>query len=486
MRTSNPLDIQRQIHLGKLLGEGGMGRVLEGFAPDLGQHLAVKQLRSEWIEDAEVRTRFEEEAAIMASIDHPGILPVYGTGLDGERHLFYAMKKVEGRTLKQIISDSQEPVNSLPRRNNLVRLLLDVCETVAAAHEKGIVHRDLKPDNILIDRNESVYVVDWGLAKHTGAPGGSSSADQTLPGKVMGTPGYMAPEQAEGRSARAGAEADVFALGVILYEILTGIRPFAAETDRAEMLGAIHQDPAPPRRLCWLIPRDLNAICLKALHKDPTKRYATAGRLAADLRAHLEGRPVNAVRPTLIERIRYAARHRPLRALVLASSLSTLLFIALFIAGQCWIDHRLATKAMHRLETLDAEITEIEAEDRSLHEQLKNESLTEIERTKIKSQLSVHDARWLLAQFEGFRVLNSVTELRFIHSNTEIQNLTRNRLVSVVDETFARGHAALGHAIIATYLERADEGTLTSHLSPEDILRLRNLGKKADPDLTLP
>ena len=133
-----------------------------------------------------------------------------------------------------------------------------------------------------------------------------------------------------------------------------------------------------------------------------------------------------------------------------------------------------------------AEIAEIEAEDRSLHEQLKNESLTEIERTKIKSQLSVHDARWLLAQFEGFRVLNSVTELRFIHSNTEIQNLTRNRLVSVVDETFARGHAALGHAIIATYLERADEGTLTSHLSPEDILRLRNLGKKADPDLPLP
>jgi serine/threonine protein kinase len=479
MKPNEPIDIQRHFHLGQMLGEGGMGRVLEGFAPDLGQHLAIKQLRAEWMEDADVRARFEEEATIMASIDHPGVLPVYGIGIDAGRHLFYAMKKVEGRTLGQLIADPFESFTSAPRRKRLTGFLLDACETVASAHDKGIVHRDLKPDNILVDRGQSVYVIDWGLAKHTGVPGGSSQSGRTLPGKVMGTPGYMAPEQADGRSARAGAEADVFALGAILYEILTGRRPFAAGDDRAEMLGAIHQDPTPPRHVNWLVPRDLNAVCLKALHKDPAKRYPSAGSLAADLRAHLEGRAVSAIRPNLMERIRYAARRRPMRAVIMASSLVGLTLVAAFIGNQRWIDHRLADKAVHRLETIDAEIYEIESEDRDLRRQLAARQLPDRERARILDQLEINDSRWILAQFEAYRVLNSVAELRFIRTNSNIQPMARQRLMAAIAATIDRGHTTLGAAIIATYLERADEQTLTSPLSRSDRQNLLKLAEKA-------
>ncbi len=209
--NNNSIEIQRRIHLGRMLGEGAMGRVLDGFASDLGQHFAVKQLLSELMEDAETRIRFEEEAAIMASIDHPGVLPIYGLSIDDERRLFYVMKKIEGKTFAEHMKDPSESAASVPRRTRLLGILLAACETVASAHDKGIIHRDIKPANILIDREESVYVIDWGLAKRVG----TSGAERTLSGKVMGTPGYMAPEQADGRSARAGAEADVFAFGAL-------------------------------------------------------------------------------------------------------------------------------------------------------------------------------------------------------------------------------------------------------------------------------
>ncbi len=477
MSREESIEIQRTIHLGNLLGEGGMGRVTEGFAPDLGQHLAVKQLRHEWMEDSEVRSRFEEEAAIMASIDHPGVLPVYGVGLDDQRRIFYVMKKVEGLTFTQLIGDLTEPVTSVPRRNRLLNILLDVCNTVASAHEKGIIHRDLKPDNILINRGQSVYVIDWGISKRTGA---TNNLERTLPGRVMGTPGYMAPEQAEGNSDRAGAEADVFALGVILYEILTGRRPFHAETDRAEVLGAIHHNPVAPRTANWLIPRDLNAICLKALHKNTAARYPNAGSLAEDLRAHLEGRPVSAVRPNPIEKIHYAARRHPMRAVIFASALTLITFTAIFIGIQRWADHRLAEKAMTQNEKISAEIDELEAENLAARKKLTLPNLPETDRTLIQRELEINNSRWLLAQFEAFRVLRSVTELRFIKTDTQIISAARHRLYKTIEACIERGNPALASALAATYLERAAEGLLIAPLSDTELTYLRTLLQKAE------
>lgn len=486
MKSGDPLEIQRVIHPGRLLGEGGMGRVIDGFAPDLGQYLAVKQLRAEWMEDGEVRSRFEEEAAIMASIDHPGVLPVYGMGLDEERRLFYVMKKVEGHTLGRVMAETTNEAASVPRRRRLLDILLDVCETVAAAHDKGIVHRDLKPDNILVDQALSVYVIDWGLAKRSGASGGTFGSERTQPGKIMGTPGYMAPEQADGRAARAGAEADVFALGVMLYEILTGVRPFEANDDRAEMLAAIHQDPEPPRRRNWLLPRDLNAVCLKALHKDPTRRYADGGALAADLRAHLEGRPVTAIRPNPIERLRYAARRHPMRALVSASVICALSAVAVFFLSQRWLDHRLADKAMERIQFIEEEIAEIDRENAEFRVRLSAPALPAKERIHILSELEVNDSRWILAQFEAQRILHSVTELRFIRTDPEIIRLARQRLLDAIEACIQRGHPALGEAVAETYLERVAEGALVTPISREDIERVQALSRKAAAARTPP
>jgi serine/threonine protein kinase len=485
-KDGKPIVIERHIQLGHMLGEGGMGRVVDGFASDLGQYFAVKQLLPDLMEDHETRERFEEEASIMASIDHPGVLPVYGIGIDDDRRLFYVMKKVEGETLSQIIADVQEPVTSVPRRNRLLGILLNVCETLASAHAKGIIHRDIKPANILIDRADSVYVIDWGLAKRTGTAGGSSSVERTLPGKVMGTPGYMAPEQADGRSSRAGAEADVFAIGVILYEILTGKRPFAANNDRAEMLGSIHQEPEHPRRTHILIPRDISAVCLKALHKDPAARYPNAHALADDIRAHLEGRPVSAIRPNLIERARYVSRRRPMRALIVTSSLLALCFLGAFVGVQRWADHSLADKARERLEVIDAELLELEKESKALSVKLADSSISESERVLVKYALEINDSRWLLAQFGALRVLSSVSELRFIKTSSDIESLTRYRMLSVIESAIDRGKPSLAEALIANILERNEEGSLGRPLAREDVLLLNLLATETSRVRSLP
>jgi serine/threonine protein kinase len=475
MTPYEPIEIQRSIQLGGLLGEGGMGRVLDGFAPDLGQHLAIKQLHTDWMQDNEVRSRFEEEAGIMASIDHPGVLPVYGIGLDAQRRLFYVMKKVEGQTLGKIIADTQADTAAIPRRTRLLGILLDVCETVAAAHRKGIIHRDLKPENLLIDGSQSVFVIDWGLAKR----GGAADSGRTIQGKVMGTPGYMAPEQADGRSNHAGATADVFALGVILYEILTGRRPFAAETDRAEMLGAIHQEPLPPRRINWLLPRDISAICLKALQKEPQLRYPDAAALAGDLRAHMEGRPVSAIRPNLAERVRFAARKNPMRAVIVTAAITALALTSAFLGSQRWADHRLAEKAIQQLSVIELEIAELESEKAAHLAKLAEPTLPASERPLVASEIELNNARWMLAQFEAYRTLRSVVDLRFIRTDSSLIAMTRNRLLATVEASIERGNPELGQAITSTYLERAHEGTLQPPLSPADLERLRKLAEKA-------
>jgi serine/threonine protein kinase len=413
-------------------------------------------------------------------------LPVYGAGRDADDCPFYVMKKIEGKTLEEIIFGMQDPVASIQRRTRLLNILLDACYTVAAAHEKGIVHRDIKPSNILVDNEGAVYVIDWGIAKRTGATVTRPPSELTLPGDVMGTPGYMSPEQADGRSGGVGVEADVFALGTVLYEILTGKRPFMAGDSRAELLGAIYEKPEPPRRINVLIPRDLNAICLKALHKDPASRYPNARGLAEDLRAHLEGRPVSVVRPNLIERIHYASRRRPMRTLVISSSLVSIGLLALFIGMQHMIDHRLADKAMDRLVIMDQELDELTQESAILKERLKSPDISEAERIQLTHELTIVEARWLLGQFEAQRVLASVADLRFIQTESEIIALSRKRMMTTIQAAVDSGRPALAEAIIATLLERREEGTLVNPLTEEDLRLLQRLADQAKNTKPLP
>lgn len=479
------IELKRTIHLGQVLGEGGMGRVVEGFTTDHGQHLAVKMLHPEHAGDAEMDDRFDEEIALMTSIDHPGSLPIYGSGRSGSGARWYAMKKVDGQTLTELLAERGDEVRSVPWRQRLLGVLLDVCETIGFAHEVGVVHRDLKPDNILVDRHGSVYVIDWGLAKRVGR-GGSDTTARTLPGKVMGSPGYMAPEQAEGQSAAAGPEADVFALGSILYEVLTGKRPFGGGGGREEILGAIHRDPEPPRRANWLLPRSISAVCLRALAKDPSRRYPDARALAADLRAHLEGRAVSAVRPNLAERLRYAARRKPVWAATAVALALAAGAVAAFITGQVWIDERLADKSLERLETIDHEIGVLVDRTSALRDQLAAPGLPDAERRLIEKQLSVENSRWLLAEFAAFRLLGSVAELRFIHLDEDVSERYRERLFRLIENSIERDSPAFATALTETVLDRHERDAFGLELSGSDLLRLRELSARAREMTGLP
>lgn len=482
--ADTPIELRRRIHLNRLLGEGSMGQVYDGYAPDLGQYLAVKVLRPEYASDPEMRTRFDEEVALLGMIDHPGSPPIFGKGQDEQGLPFYAMKKVEGRTLADLLAERGGAIRMTPWRRRLLAILLEACETIAYAHEIGVVHRDIKPRNILIDRHRSVYVIDWGIAKRLAAGGNSGDSSVTTPGKVMGSPGYMAPEQADGRAASAGPQADVFALGAILYEILTGQRPFGGTGGREEMLAAVHRDPKPPHRGNWSLPRIISDICMKALHKDPAQRYPDARGLAADLRDFLEGRL------SLIERIREAARQHPLRMVaIIMLTLATLTLTGRF-GAQVWTDHRMAGRAMSRVAELDAELAAIAAETEAVRAQIDELKPGSIKRTDRKSppktreeldkELHKLNARWVLTEFEALRLFASVVELRFVWVEPEIQPMARKRLVDLIESLIERDQPALAAALIDTVLARRADGSCAFAFGEGEVERLKQLAAEAD------
>lgn len=464
------VELRRLIHLTRPIGEGGMARVVDGFAPDLGQYVAVKILRAEYAADAELRARFQEEAALQARIDHPGCPPIYGQGEDEDGLPCYAMKKVEGRTLADLLADRGHATRNAPWRKRLLLVLLDVCETIGYAHEVGVVHRDLKPENILIDKHSSVYVIDWGIAKSLGT-GDDSESSRTLPGKVMGSPGYLSPEQADGRGASAGPQADVFALGTILYEVLTGSRPFGGAGGREEMLAAVHCDPKPPKHGNPRLPRSISDICMKALSKDPALRYCDARALASDLRAFLEGRL------SLIEEVRTFARLHPLGAIAAAVVALVVVIAAGNLATQFWTDHRMANRAVERVTQLDAELADIAAQAEDVRGQLKDPGTRK--RAELTQQLKQLDARWVMTEFEAMRLLVSVAELRFEWVEEEIRPLARKRLFVLLDSLIARGQATLAGGLIETLLQRHASRTSALDFSKDDIARLKQFAAEA-------
>jgi hypothetical protein len=298
--------------IGELLGRGGMGLVFRATQKALKRPVALKIILSGAHAGAEERTRFRTEAEAVARLHHPGIVHIYDVG-EQAGCPYLALEFVEGGSLAEQLHGTP----MAPRR--AAQLILDLARAVQHAHEQGIVHRDLKPANVLVTEDGVAKITDFGLAKLLDA-----EQRQTRTGAVLGSPSYMAPEQAEGKARAIGPAADIYALGAILYELLTGRPPFlgASFLDTLDLVRT--HEPAPPQTLQPKVPVDLATICMKCLEKNPDQRYLSAAALADDLARFLRGDAVLARGLTLFGQAARLARQSELD--VKWGNLATLIF----------------------------------------------------------------------------------------------------------------------------------------------------------------
>jgi formylglycine-generating enzyme required for sulfatase activity len=287
------------------LGRGGMGVVYKARQRALDRIVAVKMILAGAHAGAEELARFRSEATALARLQHPNIVQIHEVGAHDGRP-YFCLEYVEGGSLADRLGGAPLPARPAAE---LVRTLAGA---VHAAHRKGVVHRDLKPANVLLTADGTPKVTDFGLAKRLDAPAGGTQS-----GVVVGTPSYMAPEQAGGAGKRVGPAADVYALGAILYECLTGRPPFKAATLAETLLQVLSEEPASVRQLQPGVPADLETICHRCLQKEPGKRYASAEELAEDLRRFQAGEPIRARPAGAVERAVKWAKRRPALAALL-------------------------------------------------------------------------------------------------------------------------------------------------------------------------
>ena len=287
--TTLLLDGEARYDFKEELGRGGMGLVVRAHDKVLRRDVALKSLLDKANSD-KFRNRLLLEAQVTGILEHPNVTPVYDLRADDEGRPFYTMRVVRERDLGSIIKGMKAKEESLSL-SFLVQVLRQVSLTIEYAHRQGVVHRDLKPDNILVGAYGEVYVIDWGIAKLMHAGHGFEDTEQIVVGSLIGTPKYMAPEQARGENDKVDERTDVYALGAILYEILTLEAIFTADHMLGLLFMIVHDTPEPPRMKAPErgIPEALEEICLKALAKDPANRYQSAQELADELELFLEG-----------------------------------------------------------------------------------------------------------------------------------------------------------------------------------------------------
>jgi hypothetical protein len=313
-----------------VLGRGGMGVVYQARQTKLKRLVALKMILAGAHAGPPELERFRLEAEVVARLQHPNIVQIHEVG-EHDGKPYFSLEFIEGGHLARKLAGTPLP----PRE--AAQLVAVLAHAMHAAHERGIVHRDLKPVNVLLTRDGVPKITDFGLAKldpHLGPPGegGEEGSSRTQTGQIMGTPSYMAPEQAAGRIRDIDPRTDVYALGAILYETLTGRPPFRAASSLETLRQVLEEEPVPPRQLQPQVPRDLETICLKCLRKDPRQRYASAAALAEDLRRFLHDEPIQARPMGAWERGWKWARRRPaVAALLVVSAIAALALVGLAV-----------------------------------------------------------------------------------------------------------------------------------------------------------
>jgi len=298
-----------------------MGRISIAHDTALKRDVAIKELLDDSPDPAGSQRRFFAEAEITGQLEHPGVVPIYALGTDGQGKPFYAMRLIGGGTLTQAVKDYHQSRRPADLRELLRRFMM-ICQTVAYAHERGVIHRDLKPANIMLGRFGETLVMDWGLAKPVRDGQSDDStlgnlAQQQLAERgeltdgVVGTPCYMPPEQALGKTDQIGAAADIYSLGAVLYHLLAGVPPYSGRSSH-EVLEQVGETPPPkPSAVCRGVPRALETICLKAMAREPGDRCGSAIELASEVQHWLDDEPVDAYAEPLLERIyRWSRRHK--------------------------------------------------------------------------------------------------------------------------------------------------------------------------------
>ncbi len=314
------------------IARGGMGVVYKARQTNLKRIVALKMILAGQLATSEDVKRFYAEAQAAARLEHPHIVPIFEIGQAEGQH-YFSMALVEGESLAQRIA------RGVLDPREAAHIMHKVAQAISFAHVEGVIHRDLKPANILLDKSGEPHVTDFGLAKRVAAEhSGDSSREQlTVTGQVLGTPSYMPPEQASGKVGEVGPQADVYALGAVLYCALAGRPPFQAATPLDTLLQVLEQDPVPLRRLNASVPRDLETIAMKCLQKDPRHRYATAAELAEDLRRFLNDEPIRARPVTSVERAwRWLRGRRRSVGFTAAVVAATLLLASLGLGGWYW------------------------------------------------------------------------------------------------------------------------------------------------------
>ncbi|MFC1671688.1 protein kinase [Planctomycetota bacterium] len=466
------------------IDRGGMGAILRSLDQDIRRQVAMKVMLAGENPSRDMIERFVEEAQVTGQLEHPNIVPVHELGLDRDGSVYFTMKMVHGRSLGDLLQDSEEK-NAGPELGELLEIFLKVCDGVAFAHSRGVIHRDLKPQNIMIGRYGEVLVMDWGLCKVRGHEDAkkdelietvrtAQDTTHTVEGMVAGTPSYMPPEQAEGRISEVDEKSDVYSLGAVLYEMLTLAPPFTGKTTDEIIQKVTEGKVVAPDQLEGTdnVPSELSAICMKAMAHDKQDRYPNVQDLARDIRLFLQGRAVSAKEDTFAESIVKLVRRNRQICATAAAAAAVLLAVGIYsyIGIKEQRDAALEARAAEEKQKLIAEERQKEAE-KARNAENKQRQAAERERDRAERETyryGIMQARQLLAagrNGEAFDLLTGLAPGRRGWEHAYLLNLAADE--SERKPMVEKHHTGCAHAVAYS-----PDGTMLASAGDDNVVRI--------------